>query len=229
MHLACRHVCDRSRQAADVGRRTGVAKRRIAQLAVAIGAPAFGGAIDHGARVHAAGSYGGDAAGEADRAHRFGAVGRRAIAQAPIGVDAPALHAAAGRDHAGVRRADCQRRDAAAQASHIHGRGSIGGGAIAKLAAGIPAPTLDPATAGKSAAMPGAGSHRHHAAAQPGNIHRRGLGRGRTISQLAGGVEAPTFDAASGGQDAGVQSTCRQRRHVLQRGERGILGERTIV
>src|SRR5207248_97563 len=107
----------------------------VAQLARAVTAPACGAAGGcQGACVSFAGAEGGHPAAEPAHAHGCGAVRGRAAAELAVGVAAPALDRASGRQATSVVFAGTEGGDAAPEPAHVHRYRAVRGRAVAQLA-----------------------------------------------------------------------------------------------
>ena len=152
MTLACCHPGHAAGEARDVDRREALHRRAIAQLTGAVGAPALH-AATAGQRTRMTGTGGQplDTPAEPDDVHGSRPRHLRAVSELSGVVHAPALHATARSQRAGVVLSGRDGHDAAAQAQDVRRLAATDIGAIAKLAGGVVAPAL------------GSAASRHHA------------------------------------------------------------------
>ena len=191
------------------GHRRLAAATGIAECAVGVIAPAFGGAVDEdSASVEAAGADGGHAATQAEHIHRPEGSTDGAVADLAVAVVAPAFDAAGREQRAHVATPTVQRDHAALQGVDIDGGVAIGQGsiAVAKLAQRVITPTFDAAIAHERTDRRVSCRNVDHTAGQPGDLHRDKASAGGAVAKLAGVISSPTLDAIVVVQGAGESS-----------------------
>jgi len=126
-----------------------------------------------------------------------------------------------------VVAAEHDRRAAAGQPAHVHGRGSVGDGRVADLPVVVVTPALGAAARGEGAGVFAACEDARNAAGQSAHIGWSLARAGRAIAHLPVGIVAPAFGAAARGERAGVSRACRnggdaarQPAHIGRRGAR---------
>ncbi len=142
----------------------------------------------------------------------------RSVTELAGGVVAPALHAPAVQQRAGVvvaRRDGC---DAAGEPRHRDRLQGVRVRAVADLAVRVVAPAHDAAGVQQRAGVIPAGRDGRDAAAEPEDVDR-GLAQGaRAIAELPVAVVAPTLDATTGGEGAtGIEAERDRCDAVMQR------------
>jgi len=199
-HVRARVVASERQQpdgATDVDRGRGGAsgRRAVAELAVAVPAPALEerAARHVRARVVASERQQPDGAADVDRG-RGGASGRRAVAELAVAVEAPALEERAVR-HVRARVGVSERQQPDGAADVDRGRGvAIGRRAVAELAVAVPAPALEERAARHEYARV-VGSERQQPDGAADVDRGRGVAIGRrAVAELAVAVVAPALE-----------------------------------
>ena len=205
-----------------VHRRRAVREAAVAELAGDVAAPALERAPrDNGASMVAAGGDGGRAARKSRHVDGRGAHGRRAVAQLPVGVAAPALHATGIRERAGKPIAGRNADHAARKPGDVGRHGAIGSGAIAHLAGPVRAPALERAAAGHDrAAVEGAHGNLLHPGGEPAAQDGRRLDDRAARIECREAVLAPAANHACGIEAAGTGGTRAGGHHGRQPVER---------
>ena len=179
----------------DCGRGGASGRRTVAELAVVVVAPALEERAGRHvrARVGVSERQQPDGAADVDRG-RGGALGRRAVAELAVAVQAPALEERAAR-HVRARVVASERQQPDGAADVDRGRGvAIGRRIVAKLAEGVQAPALEERAARHVRARVVASERQ-----QPDGAADVDRGRGvaigrRIVAKLAEGVQAPALE-----------------------------------